>query len=57
MIDVAVLTFACVFIITVMALYIPIVHIRISNKILKCLEQIETNTRIERAFNELSQKQ
>ncbi len=56
MINVPVLTFACVFIITVMALYLPIVHIRISNKILKCLEQIETNTRIERAFSELSQK-
>ncbi len=56
MVDVTVLTFACVVIITAMALYMPIVHIRISNKILRCLEHIEANTRIERAFNELSQK-
>ncbi len=47
----------CVFIITVMSLYLPIAHIRLSNKILKHLEQIENNTRIDRAFEKLSREQ
>jgi hypothetical protein len=41
----SVLLLFCVFVITVMALYIPIVHIRLSNKVLKKLDEIEANTR------------
>jgi len=35
----------CLLIITVIALYVPIIHIRLTNKVLKALEQIEANTR------------
>jgi hypothetical protein len=36
---------ACLIVITIMALYAPIVLIRTNNKILKALEKIEANTR------------
>ena len=36
---------ACLLIITVIAVYVPIVHIRTTKKVLKTLEQIEANTR------------
>ena len=36
---------ACVLVITLISLYFPIIHIRLSNKILKALQQIELNTR------------
>jgi hypothetical protein len=36
---------ACVLIITVIALYFPLMHIRLMNKVLKSLQQIEINTR------------
>lgn len=36
---------ACLLVITVIAVYFPVVHIRMTNKILKALEQIEVNTR------------
>ena len=35
----------CMLIVTIMALYVPIVHIRLTNKVLKTLQQIEINTR------------
>ena len=35
---------ACLIIITIIAIYFPIAHIRLSNKILKTLERIEANT-------------
>jgi hypothetical protein len=35
----------CLLIITIIALYVPIIHIRMTNKVLKVLEQIEANTR------------
>ena len=35
----------CMVIVTIMALYVPIVHIRLTNKVLKALQQIEINTR------------
>jgi hypothetical protein len=35
----------CMLIVTIMALYVPIVHIRLTNKVLKALQQIEINTR------------
>jgi hypothetical protein len=34
----------CVLVIAVMSIYLPIVHIRLTNKVLKTLEQIEANT-------------
>jgi len=34
----------CLLIITVIAVYIPIAHIRLTNKVLKTLERIEANT-------------
>ncbi len=43
--SITVLAFVCLLVIAVMSLYIPIVHIRSSNKIFKCLESIEHNTR------------
>ncbi len=36
---------ACVLVITVIAVYFPIAHIRLTNKVLKALEAIEVNTR------------
>jgi hypothetical protein len=36
---------ACLIIITIVLLYVPIVHIRLTNKVLKALQQIEINTR------------
>ena len=36
---------ACLLIITIIAIYFPIAHIRLSNKVLKALEKIENNTR------------
>jgi hypothetical protein len=35
----------CVLIITCIAIYFPVMHIRKTNKLLKILEQIEANTR------------
>ena len=35
----------CVLIITVIAIYFPILHIRKTNKVEKLLERIEANTR------------
>jgi len=35
----------CLLIVTVIAIYVPIIHIRLTNKVLKTLQQIETNTR------------
>lgn len=35
----------CVLIITIISLYFPIIHIRLTNKVLKALQQIEANTR------------
>jgi hypothetical protein len=35
----------CLLIITIIALYFPLVHIRLMNKVLKALQQIEINTR------------
>ena len=34
----------CLLIITVIAVYIPIAHIRLTNKVIKTLEKIEANT-------------
>ncbi len=45
MTTVTVIIVFCVLVITLMALYIPLIHIRLSNKILKRLESIEANTR------------
>ncbi len=36
---------ACVLLITCIAIYFPIIHIRKSNKLEKILKQIEANTR------------
>lgn len=36
---------ACVILIALMAIYVPTVYIRKTNKILRLLEQIEANTR------------
>ena len=36
---------ACVILIALMAVYVPTVYIRKTNKVLKLLEQIESNTR------------
>ncbi len=36
---------ACLLVITIIAVYFPIAHIRLTNKVLKALEQIEANTR------------
>ncbi len=36
---------ACVLLITCIAIYFPIIHIRKANKLEKILEQIEANTR------------
>jgi hypothetical protein len=35
----------CLLVITVISLYFPIIHIRLTNKVLKALQQIEINTR------------
>ena len=35
----------CLLLITVVVVYVPIVHIRLNKKVLKVLEQIEVNTR------------
>lgn len=35
---------ACLIIITIIAIYFPIAHIRLGNKIVKALERIEANT-------------
>ena len=35
----------CLVIVTIIALYFPIIHIRLTNKVLKALQQIEINTR------------
>jgi len=35
----------CLLVITIIAVYFPLVHIRLTNKVLKALEQIEANTR------------
>ena len=35
----------CLLVITVISLYVPIIHIRLTNKVLKALQQIELNTR------------
>ena len=39
------LSFVAVILIALMAIYVPTVYIRKTNKILKLLEQIEANTR------------
>jgi hypothetical protein len=39
------LSFVAVILIAMMAIYVPTVYIRKTNKILKLLEQIEANTR------------
>jgi hypothetical protein len=39
------LIYLCVIIITVLAVYFPLAYIRLTNKILKTLEQIEINSR------------
>jgi hypothetical protein len=36
---------ACVIVIALVAIYVPTVYIRKTNKVLKVLEQIEANTR------------
>ncbi len=36
---------ACLLVITVIAVYFPIIHIRLTNRVLKALEKIEANTR------------
>ena len=36
---------ACVVLVALMAIYVPTLYIRKTNKILKLLEQIEANTR------------
>ena len=38
-------TVGCLLVITIILLYVPIVHIRLTNKVLKALQQIEINTR------------
>ncbi len=35
----------CVLVITIIAVYFPMAYIRLTNKVLKTLEQIEANTR------------
>ena len=35
----------CLIVITIISLYFPIIHIRLTNKVLKALQQIEINTR------------
>jgi hypothetical protein len=35
----------CLLVITIISLYFPIIHIRLTNKVLKVLQQIEINTR------------
>ena len=35
---------ACLLLITVVVIYVPIVHIRLTNKVIKILEKIEANT-------------
>ncbi len=35
----------CLLVVTIIAVYVPIVHIRMTNKVLKTLQQIEVNTR------------
>ena len=35
----------CVLIVTIICLYFPLVHIRLMNKVLKTLQQIEINTK------------
>lgn len=35
---------ACLIIITIITIYFPLAHIRLSNKILRALEKIENNT-------------
>lgn len=39
------LLFACVIIIAALAIYVPTIYIRKTNKVLKLLEQIAANTR------------
>lgn len=36
---------ACVFLIALLAVYVPTIYIRKTNRVLKILEQIEVNTR------------
>lgn len=36
---------ACVFLVALLAVYVPTIYIRKTNKIMKILEQIEANTR------------
>jgi hypothetical protein len=45
MTELTLISFICVIVIAIMALYLPVVHIRLSNRILKHLENIEANTR------------
>lgn len=40
-----ILIVVCLIIITVIALYFPLAYIRLSNKVLNILKEIETNTR------------
>ena len=35
----------CLLLVTAIAIYFPIIHIRLTNKVLKALQQIEINTR------------
>jgi hypothetical protein len=35
----------CLLVITAVAVYVPIAYLRLSNKMLKAMEQIEANTR------------
>jgi hypothetical protein len=35
----------CLLVITCIAIYFPVIHIRLTGKVLKALEQIEINTR------------
>lgn len=39
------LSVICLIIITIIAVYFPIAYIRLTNKLLNTLKQIETNTR------------
>ncbi len=36
--------FLCLCVITVIALYVPLAHIRLTNKVLRTLQKIEENT-------------
>jgi hypothetical protein len=35
----------CLLVLTIISLYFPVIHIRLTNKVLKALQQLEINTR------------